>query len=196
MEVQSVIINTESTVFNKLNSLTKAGEEITSRNSDELAPHKEYREIISSIEDEMRNVPGAMFGDCCPLKHSFAKGLYIREFTGSAGLLVVSKLHKQSSASFLLKGEISIWGTDGYQRIKAPASWVSPAGTKRIVYFHTDTILTGVYATEETDIEKIEESVIAKDFNELDNSLDAEFVIKSIQEATKTEEIEANNESI
>jgi len=57
---------------------------------------------------------------------------------------------------------------DGIKRIKAPHYGITPAGTKRIIYCHEDCIFVTVHATKLTDIDKIEEEVIAKDFDEFD----------------------------
>ena len=133
------------------------------------------RNVISELEAHMNKLPETMYGDCFPLQHSFAKGLYVRQISVPKGFLIISKIHKYSHAAFLLQGEISIIGTDGIRRIKAPASIITPAGTKRAVYHHEDTIFTTVHATNETDIEKIEEEIIAKDFTEIDDAIDVEF---------------------
>ena len=46
---------------------------------------------------------------------------------------------------------------DGLVRVKAPFTVVSPPGTKRIAYAHSDCTWTTILATEETDPEKMEE---------------------------------------
>ena len=162
-------------------------------NTDIVAPHKEMRDVVSELETHLSALPEAMFGDCFPLTHTFAKGLYVRQMSVPKGYLVISKIHKHSSAAFLLQGEISIFGTDGVRRLKAPASFITPAGTKRAIYHHADTIFAAVHATNETDLAKIEEEVIAKDFSELDNSIDVEFITETIRQMKITE---AQSESI
>ena len=102
-----------------------------------------------------------------PLKHSFADGCYIREIFNPKNIFLVTKIHKVSHPYFLLKGEMTIMSEDGEKRIKAPHHGVTPAGTKRIIYTHEDCVFVTVHATNETDIEKIEEEVIAKDFREV-----------------------------
>jgi len=99
-----------------------------------------------------------------PLKHSFADGCYIREIFNPKNIFLVTKIHKVSHPYFLLKGEMTIMSEDGEKRIKAPHHGITHAGTKRIIYTHEDCIFVTVHVTDETDIEKIEEEVIAKDF--------------------------------
>lgn len=126
------------------------------------------RQAISELQEKMVATPGAMLGDCCPLKHTFAHGLYIREITMPAGILIVTKLHKYSHAAFILSGEVSIMEESGPRRVTAPASFITPAGTKRVVYTHSETVWTTVHATNKTDIQEIEEEIIAKSFEEME----------------------------
>ena len=120
------------------------------------------------LESALAQMPGAKFGDdAFPLNHHFADGLYIREMHGIKGTVVVTKLHKTTHPYFVLEGDVSIVTEEGEMRIKAPYFGITKAGTKRIGYFHEDTIWITVHATEETDLEKIEDTVIAKTYNEL-----------------------------
>ena len=131
----------------------------------------EHKSVINktlAVEEVLAKMPDARFGDDCgPLEHTFADGLYVRQFTGLKNTIVVSKLHKTNHPSLVLKGDVSVLTDKGPVRIKAPYWGITKAGTKRILYFHEETIWTTVHATEETDLEKIEEEVIAKNYDEL-----------------------------
>lgn len=122
---------------------------------------------ILAVESVMCNMPDVMYGDCLPLKHTFADGMYIREITVPKGMLLVTKIHKLTHPFFLLRGECSILTERGVERIKAPYSGITQAGTKRIVYTHEHTIWTTIHATKETDLDKIEEDIIAKTYGEM-----------------------------
>ena len=133
-----------------------------------VSSHKGTINKMLEFESVLGQLPGARFGDDTgPLKHTFADGLYIREFTGLAGTIAVSKLHKTNHPYFVLKGEASVLTDEGMVKIKAPYWGITKAGTKRILYFHTETTWITVHATEETDLEKIEDAVIAKTYSEL-----------------------------
>lgn len=106
----------------------------------------------------------------CPLKHSFAEGLYIRQITVPAGVLTVTKIHKYSHVAFLLKGKMRILEESGVKYIEAPAYFITAAGTKRIIYHETEVVLVTVHATTETDVDKIEEAIIAKTYADLTNT--------------------------
>jgi hypothetical protein len=130
------------------------------------------RQAIAQLQERMIATPGAMLGDCCPLKHTFAHGLYIREITMPAGILIVTKLHKYSHAAFILQGDVSIMEETGPRRVSAPASFITPAGTKRVVFTHSETIWITVHATDKTDIKEIEEEIIAKSFEDMENNME------------------------
>lgn len=134
------------------------------------------RQKILDVEKMITALPEAMVGDCFPLKHSFAKGTYVREIAIPKGMVVVSKIHKHSHPVFVLKGEISIYTEEGVKRIKAPCSFISPAGAKRVGITHEDTVWVTVHSTNETNLERIEEELIAKNFEEFNDQEIKNFV--------------------
>ena len=101
-----------------------------------------------------------------PIKHYFSQGIYGREMTIPADTVVTGEIHKYSQLNILSKGDISVLTEEGIKRVQAPFTIVSPPGTKRIAYAHTECIWTTIHATEETDIDKIELQFIAKDEQE------------------------------
>jgi len=131
---------------------------------------EEFRIGIKNVEDKMleseRVLKGKELEHFNPLKHSFANGMYIREVFNPAGELLVTKIHKYSHPFFLLQEEMTILGEDGEKRIKAPHYGITKAGTKRIIYAHTDCIFVTVHATNEKDLNKIEDEIISKDFDD------------------------------
>lgn len=134
-----------------------------------MASPEVIRSKILEFEEAMLQLPGAHRGDWdkCPLKHKFADGIYVREIFMPAGMLIVSKIHKFEHPYFVLNGDVSVFTEEGEVRIKAPFYGITPAGTKRILFIHKDTTWITVHATKETDLEKIEEEIIAKTYNEL-----------------------------
>lgn len=100
------------------------------------------------------------------MRHYFAGGVYAREMTAPAGMIAVGKIIKVDNISTISKGEVSILTPDGVMRVKAPYTWVAPAGTKRAAYFHEETVWTVYHATDSTDLEVIEKQVIAETFDD------------------------------
>jgi hypothetical protein len=145
------------------------------------------RDGIVAFEEKLRRLPDAKVGDCFPLKHTFATGMYIREITMPKGAILTSKIHKVTHPYFVLKGDVSVITERGVQRIKAPYSGITLAGTKRILYVHEETIWTTIHKTDETDLEKIEEEIIARDFDEFDNVINISAV--ETKEVTDSKEV-------
>lgn len=122
----------------------------------------DIRKKVKLLENEMLKCEQVDI----PVKNYFAHGLYAREVFIPAGTAVTGKIHKYSQINILSQGEISVVTESGLIRIKAPYTLVSPPGTKRAAYTHSDVIWTTIHATHETDIQKIEEHFIAKDEQE------------------------------
>lgn len=125
------------------------------------------RKSILSFEAALAQQKGAVFGDTdsCPLKHSFAPGVYVREIFIPKGTMLTGKIHRHSHPNILLKGEVIV-ATEfgGREHLKAPLSMISKAGTKRAVFALEDTVWITIHATHETDLEKIEDYVIAPSY--------------------------------
>ena len=136
--------------------------------TDERLTVKDFRDRVSEVEKEMLREPGAKYGDQdnCPLKHSFGDGIYIREIFMPKGMLIVSKIHRYTHPYFVMSGKVEVVTEEGRVMITAPYSGITPAGTKRILYIHEDCTWITVHRTKETDPEKVEEEIIAKDFSE------------------------------
>jgi quercetin dioxygenase-like cupin family protein len=141
------------------------------------------RSKILSIEEQLKLVPGAMVGDCFPLKHTFVPGMYIREITMPAGALLTSKIHKMEHPYFILRGDVSVLTEKGVVRLKTGFSGITPAGTKRLLYCHEETVWVTVHRTDSTDLKLIEEEVIAKNFDEFYNVLEVTDFVKELNNA-------------
>jgi quercetin dioxygenase-like cupin family protein len=131
------------------------------------------RESLHNLEEMLKQMPNHVIGNnvICPLKHSFAPGIYIREIFIPKGMVIVGKIHKHEHPNFLMSGCVTvITESKGYEKLKAPLSIISPAGTKRAVIAHEDTVWITVHENKhnETDLEKLENFIIAKSFDEYD----------------------------
>ena len=138
----------------------------------QMAIRDYFRGEITEFANRLSKVPGITFGDNanCPLKHTFADGIYVREIFMPAGTVCVGKIHRHEHPNFLMKGRVTVVTEDGgLQELSAPMAIISPAGTQRAVYVHEDTTWITVHRNpdNETDIDKIEEFVIAKSYDEL-----------------------------
>ena len=123
-----------------------------------------FREKVFQLQDFMDGVEAKAD---CPVKHIFAPGVYAREIFIPAGSLVVGKIHKHAHLNFITKGRVKVATETGAREYEAPYTFVSEVGTKRAVYAIEDTIWTTIHVTDETDLEKIEDYVIAKSYDDL-----------------------------
>ena len=136
--------------------------ELVSFNTEGLSS-ADIRERIFGLQSRLQDCPQME----CPLKHHFSEGSYGREILLPKGTLAVGKIHKHGHITVVSQGDCSVLTESGVERIKAPFTFVSKPGVKRVVYAHEDTIWTTVHVTEETDLEKIEDEVIAKTYEAL-----------------------------
>ena len=121
------------------------------------------RQKILALQDEVAKLPPVEI----VTTHYFSKGLYAREIFIPKGTIVVGKIHKHLSLNILSQGDITILTEFGARRVSAPYTVVSPPLTKRVGYAHEDTVWTTVHATDETDLEKLEEELICPTFPDM-----------------------------
>lgn len=127
-------------------------------------PDKErFRASVMALQSELAQLPQLE----CPLKHHFAPGAYAREIMLPKGSLVIGKIHKHAHINVVSKGLVSVMTEFGRMDIEAPSTFVSQVGTKRAVYAHEDTVWTTVHVSNETDLEKLEDEIIAKTYDEV-----------------------------
>ncbi len=104
----------------------------------------------------------------CPVAHHFGPGIYIREVTIPAGTLVIGHAHKGECLNIMLKGRLILRSPDGDQReVSAPLIMTTGPGRK-VAYALEDTVWQNVFATEETDIARLEELFVDKSDGWLD----------------------------
>jgi quercetin dioxygenase-like cupin family protein len=154
--------------------------EITKVEGRTVSRGRRIREFILSLESKMYEMPDALVGDSCPLEHTFAEGMYVRQITMPKGMIFVTKIHKFSHPAFILKGEVSILEESGPRRVMAPAAFITPAGTKRIVYTHEETVWTTVHLNPNNhrDIDKIEGEIIATSFDEIEMVIEVQMEVE------------------
>jgi hypothetical protein len=122
------------------------------------------RDKVFQAEAIMKEMPSAIH--LTKLFHYFAPGIYARELHIPAGMTLTGKIHKYPQLNILSKGKISVLTEDGVMEVEAPFTVVSPAGTKRIAYAHTDCVWTTILNTSLKDVDAIEKEFTTDDENE------------------------------
>lgn len=115
-------------------------------------------EKIDSLQAHMLKLPQVK----CEVLHRFAPGLYIREVSIPAGTMAIGHWQRHEHLNILLKGKVTILNDDGSTtRLEAPMMFVGKPGRK-VGYIEEDMVWQNIYATTETDVEKLEEMFLDK----------------------------------
>lgn len=123
----------------------------------------ELRLKIKDLETKVLSFPQVEI----PPVHHFSKSVYAREITIPAGTLIVGAIHRHQNLNIISKGDVTFFSIDGAKRAKAPHTFVASPGVKRVIFAHEDTVWTTIHGTDETDVERIEDEFIAKDYEGL-----------------------------
>lgn len=92
-----------------------------------------------------------------PVIHRFGPGVYIRQITIPAGAFAIGRHHRHPHMNVMLTGRVTVMKPDGsLEELKAPMTFLGQPGQK-VGYIHETMTWLNVFATEETDIEKLEE---------------------------------------
>jgi hypothetical protein len=96
----------------------------------------------------------------CQTKHYFGPSIYIREVTMPAGAVVIGKPHRKDHMCVMLQGRMIIVDAEGNQKeLVAPMTFVGSAGRK-VAYILETTVFQNILATDETDIEILENMLV------------------------------------
>ena len=102
------------------------------------------------------------------INHHFGTGVYGRELFIPKGNIIVSKIHRGKTFNVIAKGKIAvICPHKGYNVYDGPFCFVSEPYTKRVVIALEDTLWITSHGTDKTDLDEVEEEIIAKDFSDI-----------------------------
>lgn len=98
----------------------------------------------------------------CPVIHHHGPGTYTREVHIPAGVFAIGHHQNFEHTNIMLKGRVTVLNDDGStSELVAPMFFVGKPGRK-IGYIHEDMVWLNVYATDETDVEKLEAHFLTK----------------------------------
>jgi quercetin dioxygenase-like cupin family protein len=106
-----------------------------------LAAAAPTREQIERLQATMLPIATAM----PEAVHHFAPGMYGREFSMPAGMLVVGKIHKHGHIMMVVKGRATVLDEFGRYEVAAGFVQASRPGAKRVVLAHEDTTFVTVH---------------------------------------------------
>ena len=98
----------------------------------------------------------------CPVVHHFGPGIYIREVFLPAGAWAIGHRQKYPHVNVMLKGRVVVLNEDGStSELQAPLMFVGQPGRK-VGHVLEDVVWQNIYATDETDVEKLEAHFLDK----------------------------------
>ena len=150
-------------------------------NKDNALDKVKFRQDIVTIQDGIQKLiaDGVVEStlEDCTLKHYFTPKdeeygccTYAREMMIPKGTLIIGKIHKHQHLNFITKGKVKVFTEFGEKYLEAPCTFISEVGLKRAVYAEEDTLWTTVHLTKftnEENLDKIEEEVIAPNYNDI-----------------------------
>lgn len=125
-------------------------------------PQVDLRDSVTELAELLKPYPQEEL----PVQHEFLQGIYMRTVLMKAGLVVVGKIHKQEHVAIISQGRASVVTEHGVVEMEAPFMFKSPAGVQRALLIHEDMVWTTVHRSEHTDLAKLEEQLIATDFDD------------------------------
>lgn len=120
----------------------------------------EIKKVINKdlLEKKMLELPQVPMN----VVHKFGPGVYMRELHLPQGTTVIGHHQNFHHVNIFLKGKITFFNDEGKAvELVAPMTFVGKPGRK-IAYVHEDSIWMNVYATNETDVEKLESHFLTK----------------------------------
>lgn len=115
-------------------------------------------EQIENLERELLNFPQLE----CPVKHTFAPGVYMREITIPADSFIIGHEHLTEQINIVLTGKARVMIDGVIEDIVAPCSFVSKQNVRKVAYVIEEMKFINVFPTEETNIDVLENTLIRK----------------------------------
>jgi quercetin dioxygenase-like cupin family protein len=123
-----------------------------------------------------------------PVRNVFSGGVYAREVFIPKGTMLVGKVHMTEHLNICLQGDLTFLTVDGPQRIKAPAMFSSPAGTKKLAYANEDSIWVNVHPDMGLDPETTVAAITVDTFAEYDSLVNKAHFQQAVEAFGFTEE--------
>ena len=135
---------------------------------------------LEDLEKEMLDMPQAD----CPVAHHFGPGIYIREVTLPAGIFAVGHAQKYEHLNIMLTGKVAIIDGDQVRVLEAPLIFTGKPGRK-VGYVLETCVWQNVYATNETDIDQLEDHYLDKSETWQDFDKEQSEIAKALRQSDR-----------
>lgn len=102
------------------------------------------------------------FDDYLGVTHHFSDGLYTKEIPIPKDSFVMQHKHNYSHLSILAKGRVLVKVDEDVKEVSAPACLNIEAGKYHSIMALEDSVWFCIHATEETDLDNIDEVLVKK----------------------------------
>jgi hypothetical protein len=121
---------------------------------------EKYEAKLAILQEKLMRLPPAPE---LPLEHHFSGGTYSRKLFIPKGAFVIGKKHKTEHPNDIVKGSCLVTIDGETALLKAPYSFISEAGCKKVVYALEDVEWITTHKVKGTNIEKIETELIEEE---------------------------------
>lgn len=128
-----------------------------------LEANRGIREKVERLEEALRAVPQVN----CPITHFNAPGQMARRIEIPAGAVVTGAVHKVEHLIIIAKGRMHIVTDDGTTEVRAGDVITCKPGVKNAVVALEDSAWVNVFATDETDPDRLVEMMTESKASEL-----------------------------
>ncbi len=129
--------------------------------SDLITTGQQALALVAQMENAEKELLQHPQADC-PVVHHFGPGVCIREVFMAAGTLAIGHKQKFEHLNLMLRGKVMVINDDVTANVlTAPMIFVGKPGRK-IGYVLEDMVWQNIYATDETDVKKLEAMFLDK----------------------------------
>lgn len=120
--------------------------------------------INQTLPQNLDTVEAAML--CAPqvdisVEHHFGPGVYIRSMIVPSNTYIMGHAHKHDHLNILIRGKMLVLADGTPKMIEGPYIFTSGPGRK-FAFVVDECVFQNIYATDETDIDKLEEMLVDK----------------------------------
>jgi quercetin dioxygenase-like cupin family protein len=101
-----------------------------------------------------------------PLIHNFAPGVYMRRILMPAETFLIGKTHKTEHLNIVFSGLAAMMINGNVRIIRGGDVFISKPGSKKVFHVLNEMVFGTIHATNETDIDKLEELCVLTDEEE------------------------------
>lgn len=135
-----------------------------------VSGHGPTLQEMLNAQAALSHLPQAITDFSGYLTHRFAHDVYAREMHIPRDMYIISKIHRKSNITVLLDGELWIASPRGIQIVRSGEVFVTPPGTKRILWAKKESRLMTVHGTNLTDISRLEDDLTINESKTLEKA--------------------------